>query len=70
MRPIKYRDLIKKLRSAGFVLDRHAPGSHEIWWNMETRKTCVVPHHLEIAPGTVKNMLHQMEITEKEFSNL
>lgn len=25
------------------------PVPHEIWWNEEKRKTCVIPHHREIS---------------------
>jgi hypothetical protein len=30
-------EVIRKLRRAGFVFDRQAKGSHEIWWNSKTR---------------------------------
>jgi len=70
MRSIKYRDLIKKVRRAGFVLRRKAGGSHEIWWNEETRKTCVIPHHREIPAGTFGNILKQMGLTENKFMEL
>ncbi len=68
MSPLSYRDVIKKLRKLGFVFRRATGGSHEIWWNEATRKTCVVPHHKEIKPGTLKSILRQAGITKKEFS--
>lgn len=67
MKPLLYRDVIKKLRKSGFAFRRNTGGSHEIWWNEEKRKTCVVPHHREVKPGTLKSIIHQMGITEKEF---
>ncbi len=70
MRPITYRDLIKKARKAGFILRRTTSGSHEIWWNEEKKKTCVIPHHREVHTGTMKSILHQMDLTEKEFQKL
>jgi len=42
-------DVIGKLRRAGFVFDRHAKGSHEIWWNPQTRARTTGPRH----PGTL-----------------
>ena len=32
----KYRQIIKKLKKLGFVFDRQAAGSHEIWFNPAT----------------------------------
>lgn len=70
MKPLPYRAVIKKARKAGFVFRRNTSGSHEIWWNEETHKTCVIPHHREIRPGTLKSIIHQMDLTEKEFGGL
>lgn len=70
MNPLPYRKVIKKVRRAGFVLRRKTKGSHEIWWNEEKRKTCVIPHHKEIKPGTLKSIIEQMGITQDEFSKL
>lgn len=69
-KPLKYKDIIKKARKAGFILRRTTGGSHEIWWNERTRKTCVIPHHHEIKPGTIKSIFEQMGITAEEFSKL
>ncbi len=38
-----YLDVITKLRKAGFQFDRYAKGSHEIWWNPQTRARVTVP---------------------------
>ncbi len=70
MKPLSYRDTIKKVRKAGFVFRRNTGGSHEIWWNEQKKKTCVIPHHHEIKPGTVKSIVHQMGISEEEFEKL
>lgn len=37
--------VIRKLRRAGFVFDRQAKGSHEIWWNPSARARTTVPNH-------------------------
>lgn len=70
MKPLAYREVIKKARKAGFILRRTTSGSHEIWWHEGKRKTCVIPHHREIKTGTLKNILKQMDLTELEFRKL
>lgn len=65
--PLPYRVVIKKLRKLGFVFRRATGGTHEIWWNETTRKTCVVPHHKEIKAGTLKNILRQAGVREEVF---
>jgi len=67
MKPFKYADIIRKARKAGFVLRRKTSGSHEVWWNEDKKRTCVIPHHREIRSGTVKSIVNQMGLTEKEF---
>lgn len=70
MKPLSYRKVIKKARNAGFIFRRNTGGTHEIWWNEKTKKTCVIPHHHEIKTGTLKSILKQMDLSEKEFKNL
>ena len=65
--PLPYRIVIKKIRKLGFSFRRATGGSHEIWWNESTKKTCVIPHHREVKVGTLKNILKQAEISEKDF---
>jgi predicted RNA binding protein YcfA (HicA-like mRNA interferase family) len=65
--PLPYREVIKKLRKLGFAFRRSTGGSHEIWWNEGIRKTCVVPHHKEIKSGTLRSILRQAGVSEKEF---
>jgi len=65
--PQKYRQVIKKLRKLGFVFRRSTGGTHEIWWNENKKKTCVVPHHKEIKSGTLKSIINQAGITAEEF---
>lgn len=70
MKPLPYREVIKKIRKAGFVFRRNTGGTHEIWWNEVRKRTCVIPHHHEIKPGTLKSILNQMDLTEEEFRTL
>ena len=69
MKQLRYPDVVKKAKKAGFVF-RRSTGSHEIWWNSKTQKTCVIPHHMEVVPGTLKNIIKQMDITKSEFDKL
>ena len=38
--PLTAREVIRLLKTAGFAFDRQAKGSHEIWYNPETRRQC------------------------------
>lgn len=69
-KPLSYKDLIKKIRKIGFVFRRSTGGTHEIWWNEEKKKTCVIPHHHEIKAGTIKSILNQIGISQKEFERI
>lgn len=67
----KYKEIVKKLRIAGFVFDRNAKGSHEIWWNPVTRARTTVPNHPgDIPEGTLKAILKQAQISAEDFLNL
>lgn len=70
MSPLSYRDVIKKLRKLGFAFRRATGGTHEIWWNEQTRKTCVVPHHKEIKVGTLRSIIRQAGISKDKFLNV
>ena len=61
----KYRQIIKKLKKLGFVFDRQAAGSHEIWFNPATDKYTTIPNH----PGdiTLKAILKQSGVPTNRF---
>ena len=62
-------EVIRKLRRGGFVFDRHAKGSHEIWWNPSTRTT--VPNHPgDLPEGTVRAIIRQAGLTVSRFLRL
>lgn len=65
--PLSYKDVIKKLRKLGFAFRRSTGGTHEIWWNEKTRKTCVIPHHKEVKVGTLRSIVRQTGVTKDEF---
>jgi predicted RNA binding protein YcfA (HicA-like mRNA interferase family) len=68
--PLSYREVIKKVRRAGFVLRRRTGGTHEVWWNEEKRKSCVIPHHKEIVVPTLRKIIKQMGMSRDEFLKL
>ncbi|MBI5695891.1 MAG: type II toxin-antitoxin system HicA family toxin [Nitrospirae bacterium] len=64
----KYSDVVRKLRRAGFEFDRSAKGSHEIWWNPDTRARTTIPNHPGDMPeGTLRAILRQAGISVDEF---
>lgn len=69
---LKPIEVIRKLRKAGFVFDRHAKGSHEIWYNPATQRRTVVPNHpgKDIPKGTLRAIVKETGLTIKEFSRL
>ena len=64
-------EVIRKLSRAGFVFDRQAKGSHEIWWNPKTRARTTVPHHPgDLREGTLRAILRQAKLSIDEFLKL
>jgi predicted RNA binding protein YcfA (HicA-like mRNA interferase family) len=63
-----YREVVRYLRAAGFVFDRQAKGSHEIWRNPQTRRRTTVPHHPGNLPrGTIRAIIRETGLTVEEF---
>jgi predicted RNA binding protein YcfA (HicA-like mRNA interferase family) len=69
---LKPAEVIHKLRKGGFVFDRHAKGSHEIWYNPKTHRRTVVPNHpgKDIPRGTMKAIIKQAGFSVQEFNDL
>jgi predicted RNA binding protein YcfA (HicA-like mRNA interferase family) len=62
------REVMRRLRAAGFQFDRHAKGSHEIWRNPTTGRRTTVPNHPGETPeGTVRAIVEQAGLTVDEF---
>jgi predicted RNA binding protein YcfA (HicA-like mRNA interferase family) len=67
----KYKEVTRKLKSAGFRFDRSAKGSHEIWWNPETRARTTIPNHPgDIPEGTLRAIIKQASLSVEEFGGL
>lgn len=67
LRPLPYRKVVKILSKLDFVKVRSTGGSHEVWQHISTQKECTVPHHKEIQRGTLRSIIKQAGLTEKEF---
>lgn len=66
-----YREVVGRLRAAGFVFDRQAKGSHEIWYNPKpagARQCHTIPGTLPI--GTLRAIIRAAGLTVDEFLRL
>ena len=64
----KYREIIKRLKFFGFEFDRHAAGSHEIWFNPTSKRYTTIPNHSKEMPeGTLRAILKQSDIKPNDF---
>ena len=62
---------MRKLRRAGFVFDRMAKGSHEIWMHPQSRVRVTIPNHPGDMPeGTVHAILKMAGLTTEQFLEL
>ncbi|MEH2014379.1 type II toxin-antitoxin system HicA family toxin [Nostoc sp.] len=67
---LSYRQIIKILKTFGFVFHRQAAGSHEIWFNAETNHYTTIPNHSGDMPeGTLRAILKQASIEPEDFLN-
>ncbi len=71
MKPLSFREVKRKLLKAGFVVVNQT-GSHVKFAQItnEGTRTATVPHHREVAGGTLRSILRQAGLSEKEFWNL
>ena len=60
-----YRELITVLRANGFELSRSGKGSHEIWFNSQTKRSVTVPRTTK-SRHTANDVLKQAGL-EKKF---
>jgi len=64
----RYRQIMKRLKKMGFAFDRHAAGSHEIWYNAQSDKYTTIPNHPGDMPeGTLRAILRQADIKPDDF---
>ena len=64
----RYREIAKRLKAFGFVFDRQAAGSHEIWYNEQSDRYTTIPNHPGDMPeGTLRAILKQAGISPDAF---
>ena len=55
---LRVAQVIRRLRKAGFVFDRQAKGSHEIWYHAQTHRRVVIPNHPgDVPKGTLRKII-------------
>ena len=71
MKPLPFREIRRKLLKAGFT-EVGQTGSHVKFAKVtdEGTRTATVPHHREVAGGTLRSILRQAGLSEKEFGKL
>ena len=63
-----YRKIIKKLKKLDFEFYRQAAGSHEIWYNPDTKRFTTIPNHPGDMPeGTLRAILKAGDVTPDNF---
>jgi predicted RNA binding protein YcfA (HicA-like mRNA interferase family) len=64
----RYRDVVRKLRTFGYIFDRPGPGSHEIWRQLSTGAKVSLPHHSgDMKEGTLRAILSAAQIAVDDF---
>jgi predicted RNA binding protein YcfA (HicA-like mRNA interferase family) len=65
---LTYREVTARLHRAGFIFDRQAKGSHEIWYNPTTHRRTTVPNHPGTIPrGTLHAIIREAGLSVEEF---
>lgn len=56
---MKYSELKRKLKKAGFNFERQGKGSHQVWYNKQSGKRIIFPDHggKEIPKGTAAGIM-------------
>jgi len=64
----RYREIVRRLKRAGFEFDRQATGSHEIWFCPETNRYTTIPNHPgDLPEDTLRAILKQADISPEVF---
>lgn len=65
---LRYREIVRRLKSLGFQFDRHAAGSHEIWYRPSTSRYTTIPNHAETCRrGLSEQFSSRLESTPMNF---
>ncbi|MEO7373726.1 MAG: type II toxin-antitoxin system HicA family toxin [Terrimesophilobacter sp.] len=66
-RPQKYRDVIKVVKSQGWVFLRGGKGSHELWGLPDESVKESIPHHDEVSAGVVGQLIKKLPNSPKNW---
>lgn len=64
-KPMKYRDLVKLLRGAGFTVQQ-GRGDHEKWTYPGIERPVVITDTRDVSPAVTKNALKAIEKKKQE----
>ena len=70
LRPLKRRELIKKLKKLGYEFDRSAKRHYEIWYNPETHKRLPIPNYEEFGVALLSEICSELRIKPSELMEL
>lgn len=63
-----YREIVKRLKKLGFMFNRQAAGSHEIWFNPASNRYTTIPNHpYDMPEGTLRAILKQAGVSPDDF---
>jgi predicted RNA binding protein YcfA (HicA-like mRNA interferase family) len=64
----RYRDIVRRLKQFGFMFERQAVGSHEIWFNPASGRYATIPNHPGDMPeSTLRAILREAGIAPDDF---
>lgn len=64
-KPMKYRELTRRLREAGITFQRQGKGDHEVWSAPGLSRPVIVTSTREVSPAVTRNALKAIEEIEK-----
>ena len=67
--PYKAREVLARLKRAGFVVKRQS-GSHVVLRHADGRQTYIAMHTEDVPIGTFRSILKKAPLTEEEFRDL
>jgi predicted RNA binding protein YcfA (HicA-like mRNA interferase family) len=67
--PMKYEQVVKRLKKLGFTFYRQGKGSHELWVRSEDGKVVPIPKHKgkDIKKGTLGAIIREIGVSLDEF---
>ncbi len=67
--PLKYEEVVKRLKKLGFRFYRKGKGSHELWVRDSDGIVVPIPKHKgkDIKKGTLKAIINEIGVSVEEF---